>query len=58
MNTASELTLPGFVPLPGEKPGAMAQALSVILPRTVRRSAVNAGSCSVAVVWRTSRSMD
>jgi len=29
---------------------AITRALSVTLPRTVRRSAVNAGSCSVAVV--------
>ena len=57
-------------PLPAEDPlrrlprltarlvSAPAQAPSVRILRTLRKLAANAGSCSVAVVWRTSRSMD
>jgi hypothetical protein len=55
---AGELTSSGLVPAAGEKTAASTQALSLMLPRTCRRSAANAGSCSAAVVWRTSRSMD
>ena len=44
--------------VPNLQPSASLSPLPVRVLRTRGRSAVNSGSCSVAVVWRTSRSMD
>ena len=62
---ARALTEAGFAPHRWDRPrltirlvSAPAHAPSVRVLRTLRKLAANAGSCSVAVVWRTSRSMD